>query len=666
MLWVSSTLGVPVGRRRGQPGRLSRGDVVPGTRYVAGYRAGSVSVSAPTRAVHRCHARVIDSGRLYWSEPVAHPAAVTGEGVDGDVALRVSRPMSTPPETGAVEHPASPSAPRWVRAVVLGLLCTQFVVLGVLQAWSDSLTFDEAPDLTVGLNALVHRDARMVPEHPPLPLLIAAIPALAAKPDVPTTSAWQANRYFDYSDELIAAQVDAGRLQRVLFLARLVPIALGVACGLLLHLLASRLTDPRGGLLVAGLWLTTPVVVGYAHLDGLDIPFTFTVLLVALAIEGHGRRPTVSRAAAIGAAVAAALLTRHTGLVLVPMVAGVTLWQARRADHSTQLRSLAAVLLVPVAAAWVVYRAIDPSGPPPEVARGFDARVESAAATSPVMGRLAASLPLPLEYRAGLAQLLLNNEEPHPAYLLGRSWEGGVPWYFPVSAAVKVPLSALAAMLAGAVAWRARTRLELARAATACLVPGAALSVVLLAQPLDLGLRYAFPVLALGLVLAAPLGSARGRGPSVLVALVVVGQLASVTAAHPHSIAWTSPLFRPAYQAVSDGNLDIGQGYREVAAWAKGKDVRSAMILPRGVRPIGRPLQPGERLEGDTWLVAGATALTVYRRDDLSWLRAYCPVRTLAGGSVLVYRFDQPPDQSPGPVRPAGLCGGRERSIRSG
>lgn len=562
---------------------------------------------------------------------------------------------------GVVTRLPHPSA-RQVRVVVLGVLCAQFAVLALLQAWSDGLTFDETPDLAVGLNALVHRDLRLVPEHPPLPLVLSALPALAAKPDVPITAAWHENRYFDYADELITAQVDAGHLRWVLFLSRLVPIALGIGCGLLLYLLASRLTDWRGGLLSAGLWLTIPVVVGYAHLDGLDIPFTFTVLLVALAIERHGRRPTVGSAAAIGAALGAALLTRHTGLVLVPAAALVTLWQGR-ADRSMLVRSLAAVLLLPLVAVWIVYRAIDPSGPPPEVSRGFEARVATAGAASPVMGRLATALPLPLEYRAGLAKLILD-KEPRPAYLVGRSWDGARPWYFPTAAAVKLPLSALMAMLAGAVAWRDRGRRDLGRAAASCLVPAVALAVVLVAQPLNVGLRYAFPVLALGLVLAAPLATARHRGAPWLIALVVVGQLASTIAAQPHSIAWTPPPFRPAYQVVSDGNLDIGQGYREVAAWAAGKDVRSALIQARGLPPIGRPLEPGERMVGHAWLVVGASALTVYRRDDLAWLRAYCPLRTLAGGSVLVYRFDRPPDRTAGPVRPVGPCRGRERSVR--
>ena len=51
-------------------------------------------------------------------------------------------------------------------------------------------------------------------------------------------------------------------------------------------------------------------------------------------------------------------------------------------------------------------------------------------------------------------------------------------------------------------------------------------------------------------------------------------------------------------------------------------------------------------------------------RDQLSWLRAYCPVGEI-GGSVLLYRLVGPPDASPGPTMPASPCDAGEPSTRS-
>ena len=64
-----------------------------------------------------------------------------------------------------------------------------------------------------------------------------------------------------------------------------------------------------------------------------------------------------------------------------------------------------------------------------------------------------------------------------------------------------------------------------------------------------------------------------------------------------------------------------------------------------------------EALRG-RWLAVSATALTAYFRPVLGWLRAYCPVGNL-GGTILLYRFDEPPDYDlRGPDQPAASCPG--------
>ena len=62
---------------------------------------------------------------------------------------------------------------------------------------------------------------------------------------------------------------------------------------------------------------------------------------------------------------------------------------------------------------------------------------------------------------------------------------------------------------------------------------------------------------------------------------------------------------------------------------------------------------PPESLRG--WVAASVTNLTALHRDELSWLRAYCPVDAL-GGSILLYYFDTPPDATAGPTMPVPPC----------
>jgi hypothetical protein len=152
----------------------------------------------------------------------------------------------------------------------------------------------------------------------------------------------------------------------------------------------------------------------------------------------------------------------------------------------------------------------------------------------------------------------------------------------------------------------------------------------------------------------------------VAAALLGVTQVAAAVAAYPHSIAWTPPPFTPAYQWTTDSNVDYGQDTRLVNEWAVGKQPLVDLLLPRGVDlPAGsRPLLDVPPAEVSGWVAVSATRLTALDRDQLAWLRAYCPVDTI-GGSVLLYRFDAPIDPRPGPTKPVGICSG-DVSTRTG
>jgi hypothetical protein len=197
--------------------------------------------------------------------------------------------------------------------------------------------------------------------------------------------------------------------------------------------------------------------------------------------------------------------------------------------------------------------------------------------------------------------------------------------------------------------------------------PAVALYLSIAFQPLNLGLRYAFPSLALWFVAAGPavrLGSSLSR--RVGAGALVVTQLAAVLVSYPHSIAWTPPPFTPAYQWATDSNVDYAQDNRLVGVWAAGKQPLVDLLLPRGFDiPAGsRPLLDVRPEDVQGWVAVSATRLTALDRDRLAWLRAYCPVETI-GGSVLLYRFEGPVDASPGPTMPVGICSG-DVSTRTG
>lgn len=149
--------------------------------------------------------------------------------------------------------------------------------------------------------------------------------------------------------------------------------------------------------------------------------------------------------------------------------------------------------------------------------------------------------------------------------------------------------------------------------------------------------------------------------------LLAVGQVASLATSVPYSFAWTPPPWRPAYQWASGADLDIGQGGYQLRAWVRHHEhpyvaynTTRGLTVGAGSRDLPRAEQDGVR----GWVAVGATTLLQSRRRDLAWLRAYCPVDTIAGGSILVYRIVGPPDLDPGPERPVAPCYGAKASTR--
>jgi hypothetical protein len=547
--------------------------------------------------------------------------------------------------------------PAPLAVAVLAALTLLFLGLGLVQAARDAPTVDEAPDLVAALATVEKHDLRLNPEHGVLHHALAGVlPVLVADPLLPETAAYEDGAWFDYTEDVIAANDAAGRLDEVLFWFRVVPLLAGALVGWLLFGLGRRLGGDLGGLIAGGLWFTTPYIVGLSHLGSLDVSFTLVVVALVLAVGRDREAPTPTKALAVGLVLGAALATRHSAVVLVPVAVGFVVahrWEDRRA----LARSLALVLLVPVLFVWLLHRTLDPvpvGGAPGE---RFEAIVASAKAQGPVE-RLVLAVPMPIEWQAGFGYLAITSDA-RPAYLLGSSWEGGRPWFFPVSAAVKLPATASLAIVAGILLVAIRHRQHPLFGPLA--VTAAVLSLFLVVQPLNLGLRLAVPVLALAMVATASLAILRRTGVGMAgLAVLAVTQLAATVDAHPTSLAWTPPPFTDGYRAIGDSSIDFGQALFTLREeHAERPFVATSVVSPRGLSaPEGTVAVESATPEQLVGRVAvGVTALTSVSATELAWLRAYCPVEVL-DDAILVYEFDAPPDMAPGPSTPRAPCDG--------
>lgn len=534
----------------------------------------------------------------------------------------------------------------WTGRLVLLVAIVGFLVLGGLEAWHDSATFDEPVYVSSGVAAILHHDVADNAEHPPLFKVLAALPVLVVHPVVPTDGHWNVNNERSYSARFVEAQMKGGTMHRVTVAARLVPLLECVLVALALFALASTLFGVWSGVVAALLWLLDPVVLGIGHLDGVDLPFALTTVLVSLTLVHWLARPDRRATWWLGAACGAAVAAQTTGLVVTAIAATVVLaagWRAGRRG-----RKLVAPVTVVVVLAWVVvwasYIVVDPSTV------------------------LHPWLIFPHPYIDGIRYLGSHDTGGSPGFLLGQVWNGINVWFWPATVLVKLPAPLLLLLVGGTLVLVGLVRAGRVDRTTwhrtlfAVALPAIVLFVLELPNPKTLGVRYLLPSIALWAVVASPIALVIGRRvATAAVGVVLAAAAAVVINSYPNSISYTAPPFRPAYRVATDSNVDWGQDFSLLATWSRTHHPFVAYFGPRGIvpqdAPGARPLLgvPPAHITG--WVAASATDLTEVDRASLAWLRAYCPVGTL-GGSILVFHFTTPPTAAAGPATPATRCSG--------
>ncbi len=527
---------------------------------------------------------------------------------------------------------------RLVPLLTLVLLAAGFLGLGIAEAWSDAPTFDEPVYVSAGLAGILHHDVTLNDEHPPLPKALAALPVLFTHPVIPPDGSWSGHDEQAYAARFLDAQLAAGDVRPVTFASRLVPLAETVAVAFVLFALAMELFGSAlAGLLAGALWLASPFVLGIGHLDGVDIPFALATALSSWALVGWLRRRTRRALGWLGLAFAAVAGSQISGLVVVACGLAVVLvaetrrqWPIRGWPALGRIAGSAALpLLIGLAGLWLGYLVLDPA----------------------VILHPAVVLPRP--YLDGLHFLATQDTQPAAGFVAGVAYQGGRWWFWPVTLVIKWPLASLLVLVAGLVACCWLPRSSRRAAVWGVGLPAAALVAFYVGTPRDVGLRYLLPTLALAAALAGALVPLAARWRPVARrtaqgAVAVAGALtvAATAASFPQSLAWTTWPFRPAYTAVTDSNVDWGQGLYALSAWSAAHHPYVLYFGPRGVDtaviPGSRPLPAGPAPRVTGWVAVSVTALNSSNRAELSWLRPWCPVRVLAG-SILLYRFREPP-----------------------
>ncbi len=489
----------------------------------------------------------------------------------------------------------APAKALGARAAILVLMLGFFAQL-TFGSLALSMTSDEPPHVAHGYIMLATGDTWALSEHrhPPLLNVLAAVPLLLQPehPDPATVPGW----HQDFVVFVRNLWPLLGPINRQAFVTRVPTMLLSVALMALVARWAREAFGRTGALAAVAVMVFDPAIVAHGQLATTDLGvalFTFA----AVYLVTQGRRST-ARILGAGAALGAALASKGSGVLLVPVIFALLAWR-RATQHDNRLSAVEAlqgwardcglVLLVSFAVLWATY--------------GF--RLEP----SPW-----GNLRLPLVAHAKMVSLILS-EKQRTAFLLGEVRQGGWWWYFPFALAVKTPLPLLALFVGAGVAWLARPRRLLA-------MPGLWLYPLVhfgtsALSGMNIGYRHLLPIFPFGYVAIAALvqqvmarsagprasrphahaygrrtaatsalslpGAERARRPrseprlAVLAVIALISWQAVETATvFPFGLAYFNELVggpREGYRALVDSNVDWGQSFKALATWMRGEGI---------------------------------------------------------------------------------------------
>lgn len=394
-------------------------------------------------------------------------------------------------------------------AVLLLLIMIAEVALSVRQ---ESPSWDEGDHIYSGYMNWLHDEYILNPEHPPLVKLIATLPLLALDLKV----APRQNRYFKSeayyggrellfrNDPKYGGQYTADSL---LFSVHMAAFVFGLTLAVLLFLAGQEMFSTAAGLIAMTLFVFDPTVLANAPFVTTDTGAACGFFATIYAFYHFVKRKTWSRMILCGAVLGLALCTKHSAVILVPMllvlavVAAILRWK-ERPEIARLLLGLTAIFAVAAFVLWGIYSfhyAMHPSGvsmPP---------FAEEVNALSPPMRNMinycASHRLLPESYLYGLADVQ-NVGEFMPTYINGKLYAHGQWFYFPLILSLKWSigiLGLLALSIYALIKGMHRRRMEIAF----LILPAGIYLAVAMAGPLNIGVRHVLPVFPFVFLLAA-------------------------------------------------------------------------------------------------------------------------------------------------------------------
>jgi len=453
------------------------------------------------------------------------------------------------------------------------------MILVAIIVHGESLTFDEADHIFAGYMMWHSGDYGLNPEHPPLVKLVATLPLLPEKLWVPPLQ----QRWFKseaYRDGRDFMERNDGPRHRLLFRMRLAAGVFAVGLSVMVFLMGSTLFGEPAGLLALLLVVFEPNVLANSALVTTDMGVACFFLATIYCFYRYARQPSVIRLLLTGLAAGLALSSKHSGILLAPMLLGLTLVEIACAERGrskrmagTLLGGMAATVIVAVVVLWAFYGfryAARPAG----LAMNPTLSKYAAPLTginSWVIGHVANWRLLPESYLMGMTDIHYAAQQ-YPIFLLGHDYAHGVWWYFPVALSIKTTLGLIGLVVLAGIALISR-RLRQGRELAYLVVPGAIYLGVAILSGMNIGTRHVLFLYPLAALLAAAglvaLAQYSRRWLWIGGGLVVFHVL-SAMAIFPAEMAYSNEAWggtANTHKYLSDSSVDWAQQLPHVKQW---------------------------------------------------------------------------------------------------
>ncbi|HLI76041.1 MAG TPA: phospholipid carrier-dependent glycosyltransferase [Acidobacteriaceae bacterium] len=452
-------------------------------------------------------------------------------------------------------------------------------LLALMIVHRESLTFDEDDHMFAGYMMWHTGDYGLNPEHPPLVKLLATVPVLGKPLWVPPLQGreFKTEAYLDGRDWL--ARNDGGS-QRMVFRMRVAAELLALGLALMVFAATREWFGDVAGLVALVLVVFDLNVLAHSALVTTDVGVSLFFLASVYTFYRYAVAPTAGRLLLAAVALGLLLATKHSGILIAPMLLVLALWEVWHAPTAERGRvaarmagGLAAMTVIGVLVLWSFYRfryAARPAGLALSTSLAQYA-APLAAWQSGVVLLVARLHLLPESYLMGLVDVK-RVAEFYPTFLLGRVYAHGVWWYFPVVILIKTTLGLLG--LCGLAAFAMWTRrLGGARQLMYVLVPAVVYLLVAMASGMNIGARHLLPMYAFLFVLAGGAVAAlagRGRPWAIACAALVLLHVGSSMAAMPNEMAYANEAWggpHHVHALLSDANVDWAQQLIQVKQW---------------------------------------------------------------------------------------------------